>query len=87
MDSPNEEEVPVPEKKSLSQCYKEYVDKETQQSEATPSSKKASDLLNIKREMILFESSGNRGNYLEKIYTALLSIPPTSVEGVFSLNG
>ena len=85
MDSPSEgEEISCPPKKSLAQTYQDYVDKEKQQNEVAVSSGLASDMLNIRREITLFESSGNRGHYLEKIYTALLSVPPTSVEGVLS---
>lgn len=34
----------------------------------------------LKREMTLFECGGNRGKYLETVYTYVKSIPPTSVE-------
>jgi hypothetical protein len=36
--------------------------------------------LAIKSELSLFESTGRRGQFLDKVYSYLLSIPPTSVE-------
>ena len=86
VDEPGE---PEPPKKTLSQSYKEFIEKNVQDSEAALQSRKSSALTNIKREMTLYESSGNRGRMLEQIYTALLSIPPTSVEAerIFSAAG
>lgn len=37
-------------------------------------------LQNLKREMAVFESSGDRPSSLEKLYRALLSLPPSSIE-------
>lgn len=34
----------------------------------------------INKEMFLFENGGNRGKYLEIVYQALLTIPPSSIE-------
>ena len=58
----------------------EYVEKNAKESECALISRQATILTNMKREMALYESSGNRGHYLEQVYVALLSIPPTSVE-------
>ena len=86
VDDPAEEAAAVPPQKSLSDDwneYFEYEDKQSEQNEALLNSRKASVSTNIKRAMTLFESSGDRGKLLEKIYLALLTIPPTSVEGHF----
>ena len=37
-------------------------------------------LRTIKRDMVLYEDTGSRGKLLEKIYSVLKSIPPTSTE-------
>ena len=71
---------PMPPQRSLSDDWKEYDEKTEQESDRALDSRKASVFTNIKREMTLYESSGNRGQILDQIYTALLSIPPTSVE-------
>ena len=57
------------------------MERNAHESESALNSRKTTILTNMKREMTLYESSGNRGHYLEQINTALLSIPPTSVEG------
>ena len=46
-------------------------------------------LVEIKREMAIFESTGQRPACLEKVYSALITLPPTSVEAerVFSAAG
>ncbi|KAL0895021.1 hypothetical protein ABMA27_013490 [Loxostege sticticalis] len=44
-----------------------------------PTRDNSTDLI-LKREMTLFECGGNRGKYLEAVYTYVKSIPPTSVE-------
>ena len=91
MDDPVEEGTAPPSKKSLTDSYQESKDTESKELERAFNAKKASILTNIKRDITLFESSGNRGKMLELIYTALLSIPPTSVEGrlrhTFSISG
>ena len=80
VDDPTEEVVPEPPKKSLDDGFKDYEEKSEEESTAALNSRKASILTNLKREMTLFESSGNKGKMLEQLHTALLSIPPTSVE-------
>ena len=50
---------------------------------ATPQTATAVDkslLCAIKAELALFNSTGVRGQFLEKVYTYLITIPPTSVE-------
>ena len=79
-----EEVAPPPPKKSLSNDWKESEETGRLQSEIALNSRKASITTNIKRDMALYESSGNKGKILEQIYTALLSIPATSVEVVFN---
>ena len=37
-------------------------------------------LTSIKREIAVLESTGNRPSSLEKIYNAMLSLPPSSIE-------
>ena len=76
--------APPPPKKSLSNDWNESEERGKEQSEIALNSRKASNTTNIKRDMALFESSGNRGKILEQIYTALLSIPATSVEVVLN---
>ena len=79
-----EEVIAPPPKRSLSNDWEESEKRGKEESEIALNSRKATVATNIKREMALFESSGNRGKLLEEVYTALLSIPATSVEVVFN---
>lgn len=71
---------PEPPKKSLDENFDEYEEQRMELSEKALTSKKGTVLTNIKRAMTLYESSGDRGKILEKLYSSLLSIPATSVE-------
>ena len=73
---------PPPFKKSLYEDHNKY-----QRSLAQPPKEKpfnsfdSREVLSIiKKEMVLYEDTGNRGKILEKIYNALKGIPPTSTE-------
>ena len=82
-DDASEVPDPIPPQKKLSDSFKEYEDKELQQNESLLNSRLATVSTNIKKAMSLYESSGERGKSLEQLHTALLSVPPTSVEGHF----
>lgn len=46
-----------------------------------PETQKSNNLISIlNKEIVLFETTGKRGHYLELAYQYLMTIPPTSVE-------
>ena len=72
----------VGEAAALAQDFKEFQAKRAKDIEKVAKTNKSSAtvLTNIKRAMTLYESTNERGVMLEKVYRALLSIQPTSVE-------
>ena len=75
--SPVEEVPPPPKKpKPMSQDLQELRAKRAK----IVATNKATVLTIIKRAMTTYESTGDRGTYLEKIRAALKTIAPTSVE-------
>ena len=78
---PNEDDSP-PAKKRLYEDRKNYhkkLAKTPRKNPFQPHDKK--DILRtIKKDMVLFEDTGSRGKLLQRIYSVLKSIPPTSTE-------
>ena len=72
MDDPS----PTPAKRSFSEELQEF----RAQKAKNVASSKTSVPTTIKREMTLYEATGNRGHCLERIRSALKTIAPTSVE-------
>ena len=77
-----EEDGPPPAKKCLYEDHKNYQQRhEKPPRKNTPHSLSEKEVLKIiKKEMVLYEETGNRGKLLQKIYHVLKSIPPTSTE-------
>ena len=83
------EPAPPAEKKSKLEELKNFLADTNSNSAPRRLETGAEVLQQIKREMLVFETTGERPPHLEKLYRALVTLPPTSVEAerVFSAAG